>query len=44
MKKYLCTHETGEFEFFADNKTLAIDHAKHHCFVSGWTYKSVTNR
>ena len=41
MKSYTCQTNQGSFEFFADNKTLAVDHAKHHCFVMGWVYQGI---
>jgi hypothetical protein len=41
MKEYICFTNQGQFEFFADNKTLAVDHAQYHCAQMGWIYRSV---
>jgi hypothetical protein len=42
MKKYICHYVGGYFDFYADTKELALDHAKHHCDVQKWEFISVT--
>lgn len=41
MKHYICHHSGGSFDFYADSKQLAIDHAQYACGHLGVKFQSI---
>jgi hypothetical protein len=38
---YICHHASGNFEFDADSRQLALDHARQWCDLNGLIYRRI---